>query len=78
MSKLSVEEKINLLTNPIWRKKDAKEYFGFSQNKMTAIFRTLDEPANFKKCVYRDELFKELGTSVEKEAEILCKLNREK
>lgn len=71
MGRLSPEEKINLLTTPIWKKKDAVEYFGFSTNKMFSIFKNLKEPENFKKCVYRDDLFKEVGTSVDKELEIL-------
>ena len=40
---------------------------------MTLIFKNLKEPPNFKKCIYRDDLFKEIGTSVEKEASILKK-----
>ncbi len=73
MAKLTPNEKINLLTTPIRKKKDAVEYFGFSQAKMTLIFKNLKEPPNFKKCIYRDDLFKEIGTSVEKEASILKK-----
>lgn len=71
MTKLDVDQKMRLLMSPVWRKKDAKEYFGFSQAKMTNVFRNLDEPTNFKKCVYRDDLLKAFGTSVEKEILIL-------
>lgn len=78
MSKLTIEQKSSLLLLPIWKKKDAINYFEFSQAKMGTIFKKLKEPENFKKCIYRDDLFKELGTSVEKEASILSKLNREK
>ena len=68
MSKLTIEQKSSLLLLPIWKKKDA----------MGTIFKKLKEPENFKKCIYRDDLFKELGTSVEKEASILSTLKREK
>lgn len=76
MFKLTVEEKINLLTTPIWRKKDAVDYFGFSKNKMTTIFSKLEKPENFQKCVYRDDLLKEFGTSVDKELSILKNIRK--
>ena len=72
---MSDEEKLDLLSRTIWKKKEAREYSKLSVYLLNKIFKECQHPT-FKNSIFRDKFLHLIGTNVRKEIIIINGKNK--
>ena len=68
---MTTTQKINLLTRSLWTYAEVREYLDIKTEYRWRDLVKRVEPSGFSRKLYRDNVLKAVGTTVEREVEIL-------
>lgn len=71
---MDVTKRKELLYRNVWSIQEVQDYFNITPNKWSKVRKFIKERPPFSSSVYRDDVFSILKTSVDKEWEVIKKL----